>query len=62
MRSNSNVINWNEHQNEPVATCQCGCTEFNLRVDGYGDKWTKIIGTECVECGEKIDWKPVDEK
>jgi hypothetical protein len=50
------IINWEDHQNEPVATCQCGSTEFYLRVDAYGDKWKKIIGTQCVNCKEKIDW------
>ena len=40
--------------------CECGSLTFNLRADDIGDKWRKIIGTTCAECGDKIDWICVD--
>jgi len=50
------VIQWCDHVLEPVATCSCGCTEFNILLDGYGRNWERITGTQCCECGQKIKW------
>ena len=35
-----------------------GMSEATLSLDGKN--WTAIIGTECCECGDKIDWKSKD--
>ncbi len=42
-------------------TCPgCGCKEFALRVDDAGDRWSKILGTECLGCGALINWCVVE--
>ncbi len=50
------VYNWLDYQSEPVAQCVCGSTAFHILVNDYGDSWDKVIGTECMECEEKIHW------
>jgi hypothetical protein len=50
------IYDWQDYQNKPVAKCVCGSTTFYILVNDYGDSWDKIIGTECMECGEIINW------
>ena len=51
----SNVVNLHDNY---YATCSsCGSTSFSLMVDDVGDKWTKVIGTQCNECDVFIDWQ-----
>lgn len=50
------IIQWLDYQEEPVAQCVCGSTDFHILVNGYGDSWDKVIGTECIDCGEQIKW------
>lgn len=40
--------------------CKCGSHAFHVLTDGVGDEWTSAIGTECVECGERIMWEGSD--
>jgi hypothetical protein len=55
-RQMAKIIKWEDHQGEPVAQCMCGGIEFYILVNGYGDSWDKVIGTECVECGYEVKW------
>jgi hypothetical protein len=41
---------------QPVAMCECGCQEFYLLLDGFDDGWKELLGTQCVECGNIVDW------
>jgi hypothetical protein len=50
------IYQWLDNHDGPVASCNCGCTEFYIRLDNFGKEWEKILGTECVSCGEKVDW------
>ena len=39
------------------ATCpECGSTAWFLRINGLGDSWDKLTGSECMDCGFLIDW------
>lgn len=38
------------------AQCQCGSQNFRLAVDGPGDTWKRVLGTECCGCGYIINW------
>ena len=44
---------------KPVAQCDCDCQEFYILLNGFGDTWDEIKGTECVDCGNIIDWVKV---
>lgn len=50
------VYKWLDYQSEPVAECECGSIVFHILVNGFGDKWDKVEGTECAECGNQIKW------
>ena len=40
-----------------VAKCpDCGEKNWFIRVDGIGDQWENILGTECSFCGFQVDW------
>jgi hypothetical protein len=39
----------------PVLSCDCGCQEFYILADSFGD-WNTIEGTECLDCGNIVDW------
>jgi hypothetical protein len=42
------------------ATCpECDGQAWLLPVNGYGDEWDKITGSECAGCGYIIDWVTV---
>jgi len=50
----NNVIQLNE---QLYANCpDCGSQEWLVRIDGVGDQWKNILGTECKYCGLVIDW------
>ena len=40
----------------------CGGTSWGLLLNGLGDGWDKITGTECLnpDCGLELDWIQVD--
>ena len=39
------------------ASCpSCKNTDWLIRIDGLGDQWENILGTECNSCGFMIDW------
>jgi hypothetical protein len=41
----------------PVALCpDCGCTEWLILLDGFGDVWKNVIGTACSNCQFVVDW------
>lgn len=42
----------------------CGSWDFKIRLNGPGDTWTRILGTECSneECSFLIDWVAVNTK
>ena len=55
------IFQWEDYQPSPVAQCpECGGTTFHIRVDGYGNNWKNLIGTECEDCGGLIDWSPCE--
>jgi predicted nucleic-acid-binding Zn-ribbon protein len=40
----------------PVVPCEkCGCQEFYIIADRFGG-WNAIEGTECIDCGNIVDW------
>ncbi len=39
-----------------ISCPECGCFTWFLKVDGLGDKWKNITGTECSGCGYTVDW------
>jgi len=44
-------------QHGPVAACpKCRGQHWYINLDAYDDDWEAINGTECVDCGYKIDW------
>lgn len=55
------VIRWQDFKGDPVMQCSCGCQEFFILLDGYGDTWEHPIGTECCECGDKTIWARVEQ-
>lgn len=41
----------------PVALCpECGCTKWNILLDGFGDVWKNVVGTACSDCEFTVDW------
>lgn len=47
---------------EFYAQCQCGSQSFSLLVNGPGDAWDRVLGTECTGCGYVIKWTVVKDK
>ena len=47
-------------EDEFYAGCpKCGCQQWLLKIDGPGDRWENILGSECYECGFFVDWLKV---
>ena len=44
-------------ESSPVAECpNCKSTEWYILLDGYGDNWQNLKGTECAGCGWICKW------
>jgi len=44
-----------------IAKCpECNGRFWLLRVDGVGNEWEHILGSECSECGFFVDWISVN--
>lgn len=44
-------------ENGPVAACpECGYDQWYLNLNGFQQRWDKITGSECGNCGFIIDW------
>jgi hypothetical protein len=54
------VISMAESTIHPVATCECGCQQWLILVDGFQDQWEKIIGIKCSNCETVIDFVRAD--
>ncbi|GAG98931.1 unnamed protein product [marine sediment metagenome] len=50
----------------PIAMCPtCEATDWNIKLNGFEQRWDKITGCECANCGLTVDWvsvvrEPVD--
>ena len=54
LKVSNNIIKLND---KFYAKCpDCGSQEWLIRVDGVGDQWENIKGTECKYCELIIDW------
>ena len=56
----SNTIYLND---EFYATCpECRHQEWLLPINGPGNQWDSLLGSECVNCGFSVEWKAVEEE
>ena len=46
--------------NDSVAGCpECGSDAWYIKIDGFGNNWKHILGTECIECGFTVNFPQV---
>ena len=59
---NSEVIKLFPEENYYAQCNECGSIEWNLRTDGLGLAWGRLLGSECAECGVFIAWEVLEEE